>query len=170
MKAIELLEEISRRKFLQAFGTGALALLGTHIFPKITKAQNTMVRNPVIYDSGLQMRVLREILEMKNLEYDPSKPLPNYISSDQVAPDYFIEAFGMPIDTTQYEVSVYLRSRNLIVLKPSTGIRDLAHELVHYIQYVYEGINPSGVSAPEAEDIENEAMRIGNLFQSRAGA
>lgn len=170
MKIIELLEHITRRKFLKTFGTAALALLGSHIFPKKVLGYDPIGnRNPMIHDRATQERVLKMILEMKGLEFDPSIPWPRFYSSDQVGPDIFEEGFGFPVDTSVYDANFYSWTRNIIILKPYAGIRDLAHELTHYIQSRYQNRNPIN-NGRYSDDLEMEALRIGHTFHTKYGS
>lgn len=158
---MKIFEVMNRRTFLKT-ATFAILSLMNHLPEHVRAAE--VNSTPTVFSLSIQKKILKKVLQLKNIEFDKTKQIPKVVNATNVDPRIFLETWGFEVDTTKYEVNHYHWKRNLIIMANNSKINNLAHEYVHYIQYTYEKIKLNN-QIGGIDEIEMDAIRIQNYFK-----
>ncbi|MFA5488307.1 MAG: hypothetical protein WC284_03725 [Candidimonas sp.] len=123
----------------------------------IPNKSHHVVRNEQVFNKQIQNKVLSVVATLMDLEIDEKIPKPLVIPISTIDPGYVSRLFGLPVDTRTQLVNIYDPSRNIIILADNAKLHNLAHEYVHYFQYMYKNLTPE---YDYQDSLEREAVKI----------
>ncbi len=95
------------------------------------------------FDEAVQLRVLKDVIQIMGESYDPEIKVPEIRPSESVKESETeileaAESQGMPGWALAKGINMYLFKIDLIVLGEEMKIHNLAHEYAHYVQLKYK--------------------------------
>ncbi len=143
----------SRRNFLKHMVAGVV--LATAEISAESKEGKVAEGSP--FDPEVQKDALQFVAQKMNVVVEGGGP--NVVVSESISDEDFNKLVGF--DTGGKRTNLFYPP-NTIYLTSNSEAHNLVHEYVHYIQYKYNGVT-DGTS----DVVEDEAVRIQNLFRER---
>ena len=129
------IDEITRRNFIG--GLGALAIPGVSLAgndaPKFKHTDNALSA-----PRDVQRAVFEWVANAKKIKIDPSIPPPKIVDFWKIDRKIFMQTWGQMPDESRPAPHTYHWVQNLVIIGPTTQLHSLAHEFVHYFQYMYD--------------------------------
>jgi len=122
-----------------------------------TGEENVREDESAVYNPEIQRQTLEQVLEIMSFSLDESVPLPEVIPAFSVSDEEFNAMLGF--DTRGKRMNKF-QPPSTILLIQGAKVHNLAHEMVHYVQYNYQGVRDSS-----SDHTEMEAIRIQNQFR-----
>lgn len=150
------LKEINRRSFIGALAAATL--------PGISATGEKMD----IHSPEVQGIVFDWVAKQKSISVNASLPRPKVVDFNKIDKNVFKETWGSIPDKP---ANTYHYKRNWVILSPNAEADSLAHEYVHYFQFMYDaggdikktGWDWDGVS-PDTPELE--AQNIQRKFKT----
>jgi hypothetical protein len=154
-------EHLSRREVFSkslevAVGAGAF-VLNQGTLSKIAEAAERVIGSP--FEEYAQERVYAEVLAIMHVPKEKAPPLPNVRRADEAADVVYDELAGFAVHGKRWNVFV---RPDLIYLTSDAALHNLAHEMVHYLQYRLDGVTLDDMRRfpdlyeDEAVDVQND--------------
>lgn len=112
------------------------------------------------FDLEVQKQTLAQVAEEMMVTLDPENiPLPVIVRAESVSDEDFNKMIGF--DTEGKRTNFFLPPRTILLTQKSEA-HNLAHELVHYLQYNYKGLRDGST-----DQVEDQAVSIQNWFKEK---
>jgi len=113
----------------------------------------------------VQEVVAREVLFLLKRDFNPNIPIPTILCAEEVTNEYNDSVWGYELGNLRSNIFDY--RNNAILITKDAKVHNLAHELVHWVQWYYNA-NPEdwdNMAKYAYDHLEWEAVHIQNHFR-----